>query len=219
MASPVDIANLALAHLGDDADVASFDPPEGSAQAEHCARFYPIARDSLLELHPWTFATTTQALALVGTAPDGWLYSYQLPNLCLKPLLVYTPGSRRYYGSAGDDCGFGVTGVRTVGNSEFEVEMLPDLSGQVILTDVPDAILRYTLTVEDTTRFSPLFVEALSWYLATMLAGPVVKGDSGVAAAKSCWAIFMNRLGEARMADANKSRVTIDPVAPWLAVR
>ena len=58
MASEVDICNLALSHLGDTATIASLDPPEGSAQAEHCARFYPIARDSLLEMHAWGFATS-----------------------------------------------------------------------------------------------------------------------------------------------------------------
>ena len=57
MASDVEICNLALSHLGDTATVASIDPPEGSAQAEHCARFYPIARDALLEKHDWSWAT------------------------------------------------------------------------------------------------------------------------------------------------------------------
>ena len=56
MASEVDICNLALGHLGDNATVSSISPPEGSAQAEHCARFYPIARDALLEMHNWNFA-------------------------------------------------------------------------------------------------------------------------------------------------------------------
>ncbi len=50
MPSVVDLCNLALAYLGDDATVASIDPPEGSAQAEHCQRFYPIARDTLLQM-------------------------------------------------------------------------------------------------------------------------------------------------------------------------
>ena len=36
MASDVQICNIALAHLGDTATVASINPPEGSAQAEHC---------------------------------------------------------------------------------------------------------------------------------------------------------------------------------------
>ena len=42
MASEIDIVNLALSRLGDDATVASLYPPEGSAQAEHGARFYPV---------------------------------------------------------------------------------------------------------------------------------------------------------------------------------
>ena len=56
MATEVDICNLALAHLGDDATIASIKPPEGSAQAEKAARFYPIARDTLLDMHTWNFA-------------------------------------------------------------------------------------------------------------------------------------------------------------------
>ena len=56
MATEIDICNLALAHLGDDATIASIKPPEGSAQAEHAARYYPIARNSLLESHTWNFA-------------------------------------------------------------------------------------------------------------------------------------------------------------------
>ena len=56
MASVVDICNLALAHIGDDATVSSIDPPEGSAQAEHCKRFYAIARDTMLQMHNWNFA-------------------------------------------------------------------------------------------------------------------------------------------------------------------
>ena len=63
MASEVDICNLALGHLGDNATVSSISPPEGSAQAEHCARFYPLARDALLEMGYWNFAMRRVALA------------------------------------------------------------------------------------------------------------------------------------------------------------
>lgn len=62
MPSAVTICNLALAHLGDSATVSSIDPPEGSAQAEHCARFYPVALGLLLEAHPWNFATKRSRL-------------------------------------------------------------------------------------------------------------------------------------------------------------
>jgi hypothetical protein len=67
VASEVDICNLALGHIGDSATVSSINPPEGSAQAEHCSRFYPIARDSLLEMHNWGFATKRTNLALLSS--------------------------------------------------------------------------------------------------------------------------------------------------------
>ena len=80
MASEVEICNLALAHLGDEATVASIDPPEGSAQAEHCARFYPIARDGLLQMHPWNFASRRVSLASVTMPYTMWKYAYACPG-------------------------------------------------------------------------------------------------------------------------------------------
>src|SRR5690606_36381904 len=92
MASEVEICKVALGHLGDTATVASLDPPEGSAQAEHCARFYPIARDALLSMHTWGFATRRIALAQLGEAPVGWHYAYALPTDALDILAVMGPG-------------------------------------------------------------------------------------------------------------------------------
>lgn len=63
MASEVEISNLALSRIGDSATVSSINPPEGSAQAEHCQRFYPIARNSLLEMHAWSFCDRRIQLA------------------------------------------------------------------------------------------------------------------------------------------------------------
>jgi hypothetical protein len=201
VASEVDIANLALGHLGDDANVASFDPPEGSPQAAHCARFYPIARDTMLEMHPWSFATTTAALAPLGDPPSEWFYSYALPTDCLKPLSTYTLGYR-----LGLDA------------QPFELESTAD--GQpVIFTNCDAGMLRYVRRVADPTRFSPLFTEALSWLLASMLAGPVIKGDTGTAAGTAAYKVFLMRFGEAARVDANKSRIRLDPVAPWIVAR
>ena len=91
MASEVDICNLALGHLGDAATVSSLNPPEGSAQAEHCARFYPIARDSLLELHAWNFSTTRVALASLGSDWPEWQYCYACPTDAVNLLAVLGP--------------------------------------------------------------------------------------------------------------------------------
>ena len=88
MSSVVDIVNLALSHLGDTATVASIDPPEGSAQAEHAARFFPFALAAMLEGHPWSFATKRAILAPLNTAPNGWAYAYGVPADALRVLGV-----------------------------------------------------------------------------------------------------------------------------------
>ena len=95
MASEVDICNLALARLGDNATVASIDPPEGSAQAEHCARFYAVARDSLLEMHAWKFATRRVQLAKLTVESWDWSFAYAEPTGALKLLGVLSATASR----------------------------------------------------------------------------------------------------------------------------
>lgn len=200
MASEVDICNLALARLGDTANVSSIDPPEGSAQAEHCARFYPIARDSLLEMHAWKFATRRVQLAKLAVAPDNWSFAYAIPNGALKLLAVLPPGG------TDDDA------------QPYEVEVI-DGSSPTILTDQADASLRYIARVTDTTKFSPLFVDALAWLLASYLAGPVIKGDAGAAMARACMQSFLLAFSNARVSDANQRKVRPEHTPAWIAGR
>ena len=80
MASAVDICNLALSRIGDIASVQSIDPPEASAQAIHCARFYPVARDSMLERHPWGFATLRKTLKSIMAEHDDVVAALRAGN-------------------------------------------------------------------------------------------------------------------------------------------
>lgn len=201
MASEVDICNLALARLGDNATVASIDPPEGSAQAEHCARFYPVARDSLLEMHAWKFATRRVLLAQLTTDTWNWSFAYAEPTGVLK-LLAVLPAS------ASSDAD----------TQDYEAET--DGNGTpIILTDQEGASLRYVAHVTDTTVFSPLFVDALAWLLASYLAGPVLKGDAGAAMAKACLQSFMLALSNAKVSDANQRKVRPEHKPDWIAGR
>lgn len=208
MASEVDICNLALAHLGDTATVASIDPPEGSAQAELCARFYPVARDVLLELHPWDFSTRRATLAPLGSGGGEWDYAYAAPADALNILAVLPPNESDGSGSAGGRCV----------PQPFSCEM-GDGGAQVILTDQGAATLRYTALVSDTTQFSPLFVAALSWQLAAMLAGPILKGDAGAEQAKRCEVMANALLARAAVSDAQQRRVSPAHAVGWIAGR
>jgi hypothetical protein len=91
MASVVDIANLALGHIGDAATITGLYPAEGSPNAIHCARYYPIARDDLLERRRWSFATTRETLAELVLDTAGWEHTYAAPTNMLRPLDVYDP--------------------------------------------------------------------------------------------------------------------------------
>lgn len=226
MASEVDICNLALGHLGDNATVASIRPPEGSAQAEHCARFYPIARDSLLEMHFWNFSMRRINLAPLEATWPEWKYGYALPNDVLNVIAVMPPDANddyasRFVPSDTPQFAHNYSPVIAAGRytpQPYTIEVLAD--GQHILyTNQENAMLRYTAYVSDTTVFSPLFTMALSWHLASMLAGPVIKGDAGAAEAKRCTQMAMGYISQAEVSDANQRRNTMEHIVPWTAGR
>ena len=193
MASEVDICNLALSHLGDEATVASISPPEGSAQSAHCARFYPMARDTVLESHDWSFATKRITLAETGTAPGNWLYSYSLPADCLRPIAVLAPG-------ASND------------NSEDYIR-----EGDYIYCNTATATLRYVAFITDTTKFTPALVNAISFLLALYLNGPITKGEKVLE--QKCQGMFGAWLAMAKNADSNAQQVTSDYKASWMVNR
>lgn len=202
MSSEVDICNLALGYLGDDATVASIDPPEGSAQADHCARFYPIARDEALDAHRWTFNTRRAPLALLTeAAPSAWRYAYAIPADTLDLFAVLAP-------DASDDSPLQafITEVDAVGAT-------------VIYTNQENAVARYAARVTDPTKFSPTFVRALTMLLASMLAGPVLKGESGIKAALLWQDRADKALGKAAAGDANQQHQQVEAAPAWVANR
>lgn len=201
MSSVIDICNISLSHLGDTATVASIDPPEGSAQAEHCARFYPIARDSLLEMHPWSFATRRVALSLLADTMDQWAYIYTFPNQAIKILAVIAA-------DAADDAS----------PQPFIIETLAS-GARVICTNQETAVVRYVAAITDSAAFSPLFTMLLTWFMSSMLAGPILKGDVGAAEAKRCYAVFADLLSKATTSDSNQRRVTPTQSVAWMAGR
>lgn len=226
MASVVDICNLALAHLGDNATIASIDPPEGSAQAEHCQRFYPIARDTLLEMHSWSFATKRAYGAEVENTWPMWEYAYAMPGDASDIIAILPPEAKDDYSThftpeTYPDFYTNYSPSVAAGQyvpQKFAVEIAADGS-EIILTNQKQAVIRYHAKVVDPTKFSPLFTITLSWHLASMLAGPVIKGDQGAAEAKRCVAMTTLYLGKAMEADSNARKIKPEQIVPWIAGR
>ena len=178
MATEVSICNLALGHIGDPAEISAISPPDGSAQAAQCAKFYPIARDEVLSENDWGFAKRRQLLAEIsGTAPSGWTYWYTVPN----PYLVARQVVTESYDTP----------------IKFAIESHAT-HGTILLTDTDDAELWYTTGITDTTKFPPVFVHALSWLLASYLSVPITRNPE---IKKATYEQYLMVLGKAKNID------------------
>lgn len=196
MPSVVGICNIALSRLGDAATVASIDPPEGSAQAEHCSLFYPAARDALLEQHPWGFATRRSRLPRIADMPIGgqWRFAYALPNEFIRAIDVFAEGAER-------------------DPADYSIE------GGSVLANIERACMRYVFRQDDTARYPPLFTDALAWLLASYLAGPVLKNQEGAAESKRCLQFYQASLSLAARSDAGQRKMPDDYVPAAIRAR
>lgn len=216
MPSAVDICNMALSHLGSDTVVASIAPPDGSVEAGHCARFWPIARKEALESHKWTWSKTRTALAAVTNPSTTWTYAYALPADCLSParvlqqnvLMDFVPWPFGAYITA-DEMHYWTER----GSADFEVE------DGVLLTHEPDAVLLYTRDVTDTTKYTTGFAAYVSYLLAAYLAGPIIKGQAGAQTASALRSIASKMKGAAATDDANGSAERTDFIPDHLRNR
>lgn len=202
MTTVVDICNLALANLGDEATVSSIDPPDQSAQAQHCARFYPMALRVMLDAHYWGWATTRSSLNLLSAAPtSGWLYAYAMPNNSINIIGIFLSGA-----------------IDDQKPQDYECESLPD-GTSVIYTNILNPICRYTLDISDPNKFQPAFVQALTWLLSSYLAGPVLKGAEGMKMAMQCLQIHRQALSVATASDAAQRKIMLNHRPEFISVR
>ena len=216
MASATDICNMALSHVGADTAVTSISPPDGSVEAGHCARFYAIARAEMLEDHTWTWSKARATLAETTNASTIWAYAYALPSDCLSPVRVLQQSI--LFDFLTQPFPTLVTADELEqwterGSADFEVE------GQVLYTHEPDAVLLYTRDITDTTKFSMKSVVALSYLLASYLAGPIIKGEPGATAAAKFRQAYDLKKGQAAAGDANGSSERAEHVPDFIRAR
>ncbi|MDO5531063.1 hypothetical protein [Sutterella sp.] len=190
MASDVDICNLALARLGDEANVTSISPADGGMQAEHCARFYPLALSQILGAYPWRFAIKRQTLARLAAEPVGGGYAFPLPSDCVTVLEAHV-----------DDEGLTEHFMRTL----WTIEQQDSRACLVWKHDT--CWIRYTSAKTPASLFPSDFVDALAWLLASHLAGPVMPGATGVQVSQSMREIYEATVQRAMANDARQLRL------------
>ena len=208
MASVVQICKMALSHIGSDATISSINPPDGSVEAGYCATFYDLARTELLEPGNWSFSLKRATLAEVTNESTTWAYAYAKPSDCLRPLRVLGTGS--WLTTFTEDL---YTALDDGNSANFTVE------GQVIYTNDPEAVLVYVQDVTDTGKFSASFTSALSFNLASYLAGPILKGSDGAKLGDAMRQRAFNAAALSAAASANASSESAQPCADIERVR
>ena len=169
----VDICNFALGRIGVDRTIASMD--EQSKEARNCKRFYPFARDLVLEAVPWPFAVRAKALAPVTEAElvPGWTNAYSLPQDAASLVEVVPAGEVTdavgYYTTACD----GPWNAPRKSRYAFRRALSDDGTLPVVLTNLTDAYGVYVAKVTNTAAFSTMMVSLIADRLAMEIAMPL----------------------------------------------
>ena len=161
--SKVEICNYALQAIGDESILTLSDK---TVPAQQCNLRYDSVRRSLLEMGLWNFAIKRVSLPLSATPPVfDFSHAFTLPSDLLRVI-----GTDRQLGvNFGTDPLF--NGYKTIGfgdaytgKDRYKIE-----SGHLLYDDDVCKIA-YIVDLEDTTKFSPLFVDCLSLFLASRIA-------------------------------------------------
>lgn len=196
--SDVEIANMALSHIGSRAKIESL--TEESTEAKEVNRWYDFARQRVIQLYNWSFATKRVTLTThADDAPEGvWLYRYQYPSDCLSIQLIVNQFSKT------DD------------PLPYAIEMSDDGTTKTIVTDVDDAILKYTFDQADESLYTPAFSLAFSYSLANSIAFTL----TGKLSLKEAMLRDMFRTAvDATSMDANEDQPQAPREAEWIRGR
>jgi hypothetical protein len=197
MPSKIDIFNLALLKLAQDATIASF--VERSKESRVAARLWEPMRDLVLAERQWPWAMRAMPLALTTEAAmPGWRYRYARPADCISVVAVTDENGVRAGRRMAHWCNDGFRQRYAV-----EYEVAGGEQGASILADIEQAYLIYVARIEDTERFPPQFVEVLACKLAEE-AAPAIIGDRGFSSKPNLKQLYQMALSQAAAHDYNE---------------
>lgn len=177
MTSEVSICNQALTWVGAN-PITSLN--ERSNAAEWCRNNYPFIRDAVIQERTWTFATVR---AVSTTADrDEWdtTYAHQVP---LNWLSVFRVNRR------------------VTLNGQVTPDISWRLEGGKVLSRWDTIYLWGLITITDTGKFPPVFVQALAARLAAEMSVPLAKNRQLQA---DNWGLYGDKMREAAARDGQQ---------------
>lgn len=193
--SKAQIFNISLNILGVSTPLEN--PNSNDNRAILLNNYYNLARDYVLKDFDWNFASAFKALTLCEKQPEffNYKYCYDYPNDCI--------------------CARDIFDKSSYVQQKYSISTL-DTGQVVILTDVEDAILRYTRRVEKEAFFSCEFAMALAHYLASLtsnvITGSVQKGEMA-------WDKYVKLLRHAKVLNAYESAENLYDESTYLNSR
>ncbi|WIW89296.1 hypothetical protein K3M67_04790 [Sphingobium sp. V4] len=165
--SILDICNEALGELP--AETISDLNDETKQSARHCKRLYRGVISDLLEAYDWGFGKVRVAMAVIGnTRPGEWAFAYALPAGIGTPMRILPAGTAS---PAANLIGFaGTVGVANQLAAMVEYQ----IAGQVLYTNLPDAILEYLPDEVQVSSFTSSFARLVVLELASRLVMPIL---------------------------------------------
>jgi len=159
MADQISICNMALAEVVA-APIESLG--EKSLEARETGRYYDQALASLLESHPWGFATRRATLAAtINARPSEWAGSFAMPTAVARPIKIMS--AMQITGTQGwwiDD---------TITGADYQIE------DGILYCHLSDPVLAFTTTAITAAAFPAKFVDALALELASRIVMPIKK--------------------------------------------
>lgn len=200
-ASDVQIANMALAHIGSGKLITNL-ITDRSKEAIACNLFYAQTRDEVLQDFPWGFASRRAVLGLVGDDPTTeWSYSYRYPSDALAVRSIAS----------------GVSRMETPA-SQVPHRILSDETGRLLYTSQTDAVIEYTARVIDSAQYPPDFVQAVALKLAAYIA-PSLMSDGAPGARSALLQHYALQLSVARRSSANEGRPDVAAESEFITGR
>lgn len=194
------IANLALGNLGISRQIGNLGT-ERSLEANVMRQWFEICRDNVLGDFKWQFAAAFVAPGLVAQNPTTeWAYAYRYPPNCLVVRRI-------------------LSGLRTdVRASRVPFRIVADSAGQLIYTDMQNAMIEYTFQQTDPSKFSADFNKAFSLNLGAYAAPQLTGGDPNNRQAK-CMQLYKMEIVNAQVNAANEEQPDIEPDSEFILAR
>lgn len=161
--SVADICNKALSHLGVSTVISNLDTDDGP-EADALNIFYVTARRKALRAFPWGFALRYSEPAEVEEDPtEEWAYSHRIPANNLRVLRI-------------------LSGFRTDSRgTRIPHKIGGDATGGLIYSDEEDPEIEYIADVTDPSLYTPEFILAFSFVLASLISPRLSNIDAKLA--------------------------------------